>query len=485
MPHRVPYLTGDLELVKSRLQGILTCDEPTAAKLAKSDFPTEVLAVAKIFNEATESLHHKWGPAILGSVPPEAWVLGSHGEEEVRPTKDASLRLWSLEGSEQSKENFRIGQIRQQVFTELQVAMPASLQKHYRSMLSWVRDQSEAPLKLASGPLGSDTVFGHLIACLEKWMDMRLQETEKFWLQQHDWPISTSVPPKVIQELSREARDYLKGVLTRWFDKDSSAAKPIQNSLLALVSVNLSANRVLLEYAAKEARGLEAADLAIGILEKLNKRGITEVPVVMDNLSPDGARQMLKDVLTSWFGPGGSLIGLDSDFKRPMNHTDIDLAVRWSTELQEQYIVSRGQRGGLHEARENHGKSPHTFMFAMTLVGAFYNSAKTDNEFKGRSNSSYAVFPGRKLISKGATRTPPSHAAELLMQAYGQIFFGNSGWDIVADGVTAYAKTTSIKRAHIQQLIRFAIKDRTSSSVLKLSKHLDEMKDRPLSGIED
>lgn len=50
MPRNVSYDTNDLELVKSRLRGILTCDEKTAATLAKNTFSHEVLDVATIFN---------------------------------------------------------------------------------------------------------------------------------------------------------------------------------------------------------------------------------------------------------------------------------------------------------------------------------------------------------------------------------------------------------------------------------------------------
>jgi len=306
-------------------------------------------------------------------------------------------------------------------------------------------------------------------------MDRQLYASEQLWVQRHQWAKSQSVPAKVTRALSRQALDHFKKILSQWFEEDAAGQQSASDSLLALISANLSANRVLLEFAAKEARGREAAGLAIGILGQLNKLGITEVPVEMDNLCPRDAILQLKDGLTNWFGPKGRLVGPDSEFKRPMNHSDIDLAVRWSAQLQEMYIHTRGQRGGPEEARDNHGKSPHLFIFALTLVGAFYNSVKTDNEFKGKSNSSYAVFPGRKLISIGASHAPPPHAAELLMQAYGQIFFGNQDWDILASRVREHAETASIKRAHIEQLVRFATKGRPSSSLLGLSRRLTEI----------
>ncbi|PKA71066.1 hypothetical protein ATI02_4018 [Pseudomonas baetica] len=61
------------------------------------------------------------------------------------------------------------------------------------------------------------------------------------------------------------------------------------------------------------------------------------------------------------------------------------------------------------------------------------------------------------------------------MQAYGQIFFGNQDWDILASRVREHAETASIKRAHIEQLVRFATKGRPSSSLLGLSRRLTEI----------
>ncbi|MCU1754696.1 hypothetical protein [Pseudomonas helleri] len=478
MTKQIFYDTNDLELVKSRLQGILTISEVDAANLAKRTYQDEVLAVAKVFNRASETLHRKWTTSILGNVPPEAWEVGAHGEEQVIPTKESSLRLWSPETSESQKENSRIGHVRQQIFSELFESMLPYRRKLYGPMMRWIVYPSEAPVQLAESALGSDTFFGHVIALLERWHDLQLQEYEKAWLRRHQWPRDETIPSAQTQAMSCQALDHLKLVLAGWLEVEAKENRETPDSLLALISANLSANRVLIEFAALEARGREAAGLAIGIVEKLNSFGIAEIPACMF-LDPPGALLRLKALLTDWFGPRGLLIGPDSIFQRPMNHSDIDLTMKWSLQLQVDYIGSRGRRGGSEEALENHGKPMHLFIFALTLVGAYYGNAKTDNEFKGKSNSSYAVFPGRKLISKGVSEAPPPHAAALLKQAYGLIFFGNSGWNIAADGVRNYASVCSVKRSHIQQLVRFAIKNRPSSVLLELNQRLSEMKENP------
>lgn len=477
MSRQVLYDTNDLELVKSRLQVILTCDKKEAARLAKTTFRFETLIVSKIFSNASNALHHKWTSAILGSVPPEAWVEGGHGETHVKPSKEASLRLWSPEEANLHEENMIIGEVRKGVFNELLNAMPAAHKKQYKLMFSWINDPAKATLGLATSPFGSDTLFGHVLIYLEMWLDKQLEESEKLWLVKNTWPKDRCIPPQITRELSSKALEHCKKTLSMWFDEDSASAAKTPNNLLALISANLSANRVLLEFAAKEARGQEAADLAIGILKKLNNKGIIGIPPEIYELDILEAAHHLVYLLKTFFGPRGQFISKESDFKRPMNYSDIRNAVIRSLQLQENYIATRGRRGGPIEARKNHGQSHNLFVFCLTMIGAFYNNSKTDNEFKGKSNSSYAVFPARNNKFEEAENAITLHADELLKQAYGQIYYGNIGSNILADGVRDHAHTASIKRAHVQQLLSFAIKSRSSSVLLALGKRLYEKKE--------
>ncbi len=477
MSHYVFYSTNELEVVKSRLQVILSCEKKEVAKLVKSDFRQEVLTVAEIFSYATNALHHKWAAAILGSVPLDRWVEGIHGERHIEPSKEASLRLWSPELPKDLKENLIIGNVRKEIFNKLLNSMPAQTKKHYKDIFTWVNDPSEAPFELASGPLGSDTVFGSLLIFLEKWMDAQLQESEKLWLFNNDWPTDKCVPPEITRELSLQALEHCQHTLSTWLDEDTHELTSAPDSLLALISANLSANRALLEFAATDARGHEAASLAIDILNKLNRLGIIKIPSEIYNITLREAASTLLGVLKILFGHGGKLISPDSDFKRPMSNSDIYIAVKRSLQLQENYIATRGSRGGPIHARENHGKSHNLFIFCLTMIGAFYANSKTANEFKGKSNSSYAVFPARSIKAADTNDIIPIHADELLKQAYGQIYFGNIDNGILAAGVIDHAKTASIKRAHIQQLIFFTTKNRPSSCLLKLAKRFLETKE--------
>ncbi len=473
MTHRVLYLTSDLELLKKRLPEILTCSESSAAELAKQSYPEEVRPLASIFASAPELLHHKWASAILAQVPLSAWTRGAGDEAQIVLGKEASLRFLSHAPlPENATEELRQLLFRQTLFKTLLDRMPAATQRIYRPMLQWVAHDELGDLGLAIHPLGSDTSFGHNLVFFESLMDMQIKIYEKQWAESENWPQEESIPPQVTRKYSKAALNYVSNLVDRWLVEDTDEAEKAPDSLLALVSANLSTNRALLEFAALDSRGYEAAKMAIELLEGLNRQGITEVPIEFEGLSLDEGVKKLKEILTRWFAHSGSILGVDPFFSRPMNASDIDLVVSWSRQIQENYMGSRGSRDGLEAARANHGTSNHLFMFAIAVVGAFYSKTRTDHEFTGRSNSSYSVFPGRKLIAGGEREAPPTHANQLLMQAYGQIYFANSGWGLYADRLPLYFETASIKRAHLQQLLHHVVKGRKSSQLLVLNKRL-------------
>ncbi|WKL67439.1 hypothetical protein Q1Z72_01850 [Pseudomonas qingdaonensis] len=478
MTHRVPYLTSDLEQLKKRLPGILTCTEDVAAELAKKQYPEEVRPLADILAQAPDRLHHKWASAILAQVPLSAWGRRTGGEAQIEPSKKASLRFLACGPlPDNATDELKQLAFRQTFFELLLERMPAALQRIYRPMIQWVAHDELGDPGLTRHPLSSDTGFGHNLVVFESMMDMQIHAYERQWAESVNWSSEKSIPAHVTRECSQAALNHLSKIVEKWFAEDADEAENTPDSLLALVSANLSANRILLEFAGLESRGFEAANMAIELLEGLNRQGITEVPIEIEGLSLDEGVEKLKEIFTRWFGHGGAMLGVDPFFRRPMNASDIDLVASWSLQLQESFIGIRGRRGGQEAAKAIHGTSNHLFIFGIAIVGAFYSSTKTDHEFTGNSNPSYSVFPGRKLISSGEREAPPTHANHLLMQAYGQIYFANSGWDLYADRIPIYFESASIKRAHIQQLLHYAIKDRAPSQLLMLNKRLQRLID--------
>ena len=476
MSHRVEVTTTDLEILKEKLSGILTLDSSTASKLVRNKYPNEALTILSAFNRAGELLQSRqWTGPILAQVFPQYWGINADGELHVLPTPDASLRYLAIQPLDETALNeLRQIKFREEFFKLLLSSMNSSLQRQYQPALRWLPYHQAADDGLRGQPLASDIAFGYDLDFLEKQMDAHEHSLEEKWLRNHAWPRSESLPANVIRENSKQALEHIKGIIEGWLP---ATAQKTPDSLIARAMFNLSANRALLEYAGLDARGEEAAGVVVNMLSDLNDLGIDEVPQVMEGLSPQQGQAMLRELLQAWFGSDGSVLSSGGIFGRAMVSSEIDLVVQWSVQVQDSYIAGRGHRGGPEEARKNHGTSNHLFIFALGVVAAFYTKAKVPQEFKGKKTPNHSLFPSRNAIASGESKHPSTHALKVLEQAYGLMYFGNSGWNLFASGVATRAKTNSLRRVHLQQLVYFAVKGRSSSQLLLISCGIDKWRE--------
>lgn len=473
--YRADYPTPELELVKNKLPDILTMEPDGISNWVRTKYSAEILPLAEVFNLAASELHHKWQTAVLAQVPLSAWVSGPGDVLHIRPSSVASMRYLSHE-SQHARHELQQVRTRQELLKQLLEKMPPLYQIAYRPMLRWVEYDKLGDPSVARYPLSSDSAFGYNLLVLENLMDKTLHDYEKNWCRENNWPENESVPNEVVRKYSLDALQHLESKVQEWCE-DSASLNNVPESLLAIISANLSVNRALLELAAIEARGMEAMGMNEQFLRELNRQEVLEVPREIDDCGPEECDLYLQEVLTSWFGHGGSMLQSGSFFQRPMNGSDINMVVLWSRQLQQMYILERGGRGGPETARRIHGGPGNRFIFAMVMAGAFYCNASTAYEFTGHSNPTYAVFPDRGKVASGHRQTPPTHAANFFMQAYGQVFFANSGWDLRFERVREYAETASIKRSCEQLLLHFAVKNRTSRELLALHRHLQRLRE--------
>lgn len=473
---RAPYQTFEHDIVKSKLPDILTMRPDAVLDLVRKH-QCEVQPLAEVFNAASEK-HHKWQAAVLAQVPVISWVSGPGDEIHIQPSSVASMRFLSREspGKDALDRNVlkKVMMTRQKLLEDLLGKMSSPCKSAYQPMLRWVAYDKLGDHSVARFPLSSDSAFGYNLLLLENLMGEQLRIYEEKWRKENNWLENESTPSSVTRECSRWALQHLDKLVQRWC-KDEVSIGGVPENLLARVSANLSANRALLELAAAEACGMEVACMNENFLRKLNQQGVLEVPDVMNDCAPDECELLLRKLLTCWFGHGGSMLHSDF-FKRPMNNSDIEITLLWSQQLQQTYLQERGGLGGPESARRAHGGSRNRFMFVMAVVAAFHCNARISQEFTGHKNSTYAVFPDRTEAKSGNRRTLPTHAAHFLMQAYGQMFFANSGWDLHADRIREYVETSSIKRSHLQQLLHIAVKHRTSRELLALHKHLQQLR---------
>jgi len=463
------YDSADLDLIKNKLVDILTRTRSEVAVLAQQH-RAEIRPLAEVLRSAKD-IHHKWSAVVLAQVPESAWGIGPGGEEQVIPSAAASMRFLSnrLLGAKSEDARKHI-EARTTLLANLLEEMPEPRYRQaYRDMLA-VKSYGEAwnpnDPRL---PLSSDSAFGHSLHNLEKLMDSGLVFFEQTWRQEKDWPESQSTPREISRHYSKEALAQVCNHVAQWCQMDDGL-DDAPESLMALVGANLSVNRALLELAAKEARGWETAQMNEQFLQQLNDLGITEVPDISDD--PEAGEHALEEILKTWFGHGGSKL---KPGQRHMVDSDIRITLDWSRQLQQDYMDERGRKNLDPELVERaHGGGSNRFIFALAIVGAFCCNTRIAYEFTGHSNSTYAVFPDRGQVAEGYRVSPPRHAKEFLMQAYGQIFYANDGWELRPDRIREYAVTASVKRSHLQQLLRFAVKGRSSKALMALHRQLDE-----------
>lgn len=477
MPPRALYRTDQLEIVKRKLPGILTSTVKEVACLAKHFHPDEVGRLATILAEAPTRLHHKWLAQIMGSVPIKAWVTGPDDELYVSAPKEASMRFLSerLPLRERTKRE-QLEAFRTELFQNILSNMTPLKRRFHEPMLALASPEELKPFFPGWTQPPAETNFGLELLHLEALHDAMASYEEQKWAEENAHPTSLTLPNEIIRKCSEIALVCWLNHLEHWIREDALEAEKAPNSMLGLVSANLSANRAILEYSALDDRGVEAAKLTEGFLQALNDKGITEVPLEMDWLAPEPSLSVLKDLLQGWFSHAGSLIEPAGFFNRSMTDSDINIVVTWAPLVQKSYIRSQASNRPFTEVMATHGNSNNLFVFALALVGAFYQNARTSREFTGRSNPFYSVFPGRALHKSKRVIHPPTHALNVLIQTYGLIFFANSDWDLFPDRVIARAETKRIKKAHVQQLLCFVTKGRSSAELVLLHRRLRDLR---------
>jgi hypothetical protein len=477
------YTQADLESAKRNLSDILTVTPQEAGSLLRGH-PNEVTQLARTFTSAKELLHQNWAEVLLAKVPLSAWDEPSEYAFRVAPTKAASMRFLSRDTSLNESAKLLLDR-RSALHGDLLEQMPAPMRLVYRPMLEWVEVPTDWQ-KFGELPLSHDTRFGIMLVVIEGLLRDQSHIYEQKFRDESQLPPTVPTPIAVCLKASESASQAVAAQIEQLCLTESDVSETIKESLLARTSANISVNRALLEYAAKDARGMEATEMCLPFLKRLNYHGLLEVPRELDD-AIDGGASKTREWLTRMFAFGGLLAPVDDYFKRHMTESDIEMIVSWSAQLQETYITSRGlggdwaHRGGLDEAlkasRNEHGTPGHRFIFSLAMAAAFYETAQTAREFTGHSKPKYSVFPDRGDTAKGLRGTPPAHAGELLMQAYGQMYYANDGWELRADKLEAYSKMRSAKRSHIQQLLYFAVKNRSSRQLYALFQHLRPMPD--------
>ncbi|WP_213227237.1 hypothetical protein [Caballeronia sp. NK8] len=436
--------------------------------------------------DSKEKVNREWLAVVQCDVSLSAWVDDDDCISRIDPSRGASMRFLSTDspGEDEAAANAYL-ESRQRLLEGLL----AEIDDHqtrtaYAGMLKWLSYIESGNPHTAHFPLSSDTAFGYNLLILDQMLSDAVREGEQEWRKNNPLPDDVATPGEVTVRCSHAALQSI----CHWLDQERESDKRIASaptSLIAVTSANVSANKCLLEFAAKDARGLEAEAMCVEIVQQLNRKGITEVPLVERSDSLESEHRF-RELLTAWFGYHGTMIEKDGFFKRHMTDTDVIAISIWAKELQKRYIRGRGSNGPNGVPQAAHGGQLNHFIFALTMVGAFYCKTRTAREFAVHSNATYAVFPSKRdMKSKGLTSKDsptaeprvriPEHAAQVLSQSYGLMFFSVHDWHLNDRHIRDAAKTARIKRAHHQHLLEYAVKGRSSAELLSLHNTLDSL----------
>lgn len=469
----------EIKRILPRVEAVLSVEENRKGELRswirQRKFEDDLASFYAVSESASYKLNAQWMKAILAALPDKYWSMSEDGIPQLNQTGSvASLRLLSTAWDGKEKQESVLHQAaRKEVMQSLLDHIPEADRGAYRDMLSWVdatgSEENEVP---------GDTSFGLALLELERMMEGMVAEQDLFWRRQNTFDDSQTTPVDVREKFSAIALRQTFYFMARCWEYGKNTHK-LPDSLLALLSANMSCNKVVLEYAALNYRGREALEMTVSFLRELNAQGIWEVPRTFDDLSPSECDAAIFTTFQTWFGHKGAFIGPDTSFAKHMTNSDIQVLVDLSRQLQDDYIATRGlcPISAKSQTQEVHGGSCNRFIFALVLAAAFYDRARTDQEFVLGKNSSYAVFPDRQSIKKGDLLT--IHAKDALLKAYGLVFFGNRGWNLVPDEIEQYARGTETRRLHNQVAILCAVKGRTSAELTGLYENLKQLPVNP------
>lgn len=474
----------EIKRILPRIEAILSVEEDRKGELRswirRRKFADDLASFYAISESATYKLNAQWMKAILAALPDKFYSVNREGIPQLDQTGSAaSLRLLSTVWDDRERQESVLHQAaRKEVMQALFNGIPEADRGAYRGMLSWA-DSTELEKREVPG----DTHFGLALFELERLMEGMVAQQELQWRRHSTLDDSQTTPVDVREKFSAIALRQTIYFIERCWEYGSTTYK-MPDSLLALLSANMSCNKAVLEYAAMNYRGREALQMTVSFLRELNARGVHAVPQAFNDLSSAECDIAIFTTFKTWFGQKGDFIRLGTSFAKHMTDSDIQVLVETSRQLQDEYIGTRGAPPIplSNHAQKVHGSSCNRFIFALVLAAAFYSKSRTDQEFVIGKNASYAVFPDRKSIKQGNLITV--HAKDALLKAYGLVFFGNRGWNLSPDGIEQYAQSAENRRLHNQVAILCAIKGRSPEELMGLYENLRELPINPKSVIE-
>lgn len=492
-----PYSRHDREVVLSHLADVLSIDQTQASDLIDR-YADEIPALARVLLGAGTDNGRQWPSAILAKIPRNFCSIGDYSCVISKQAGGGRSSLKFLA----STDNVDVEDVKNspsahaETYRAIHRGLYAEYGRRYKVsgredasigelLMSWFDAENAVNKEFSRHPWSSDTNLGQVLFFLENGLEWNVKVQFSDYKEFKNGGFNIASPRSVEFATYKVELDRYFGIFDSAVFKlnlsnlNSDAlgihddwglyelAKEIDeipDSLLLLFGVHLSVNKALNEAVTQNEIHHSAFEMVNAFVGALNEVGITEAPEHILEHSFEDCEEALRDLILDWFGPRGTLLGRHSYFKKPLFESDIDNVLRWTMPLRDAYVNGRGafefgEPGRILQAAKSMPcfYSFHRFLLVVVLISAYYGGVSVDHEIMGAKNRGKAVFPAR-----GTQRSGPSvHVEELLLAAFGQIFYSNSSFSLIAEDIFSYAEhRKNIRELKMLLFWRF-VKDRS------------------------
>ncbi|WP_404417227.1 hypothetical protein LG277_05480 [Vreelandella aquamarina] len=480
MEQRKPYTIDDYALVKRKLLDILTCNRFYSSNIIKSSDENEIRNLAVIFEEMPDFINNNWLSAIVGKLPVSSWKFDCEIGLEVNAEKDSSLRLQAnMQATNYGlKENNDL-YAREVIFKRLADRIRGAwCRRTYSDTIGWQNEPFAHDIAGSFFSGKGDTGFFSNLLKLQYAFDYCIYSKKELLCAGYDNGSYDDCNYTDSKKIPILALNKITFILDSWFGEYLYDAK-YPESVLALVSMNLSANRLIIELSEYEELSKHAFEVGCEVVRGLGsfkwmhfyaeKGGIGSVTRL---------KEILKKNLTALFGKDGSLVNSKEYFDRVMQPSEIEIVANWSHDiLKDLKLNSWFDLSNLRHLSMQNNKMQTMFLISLCIAGAFYSKSKVKHEFFGNSTPYYSVFPGRiNMANSNGVFIPRPHALNFILLVYKEVVSLINDDSLSLNELENNRAYNSLRRGLSQQLISFAVKNRTSGELKYLDKKLSALK---------
>lgn len=476
---------------------ILTITQDEAKKwIAKYEKDAETIYNILVARQGVEDLlSRKWRQTVIALLPLDCWVpidpsAPEHSPYLVEGAKTPPATLWHsrvaevMNDFEKTKQENKTNTARQAeadrkvIMEELTAALSEEQRKQFSLLVSWYGDGS---LESSRQAFAQDVLAIHsgrqdinlwvLMDIFEECISIFRQPIEKGFRKSLKSADDEPTNPRLIGAMEALATQEGYQLISETLKEVGGEFPNTENKpghLLLTVLCNLAANRLLLERYRLLELGKIGAELNVSLLKTLAQCDIHKAPLLGNESFENG----LREVLTQIFGPEtkwSKTIGC----KKGLKGVELDNVIYLGEKTFNEYFRTRGR------ASAQHSGSLEKFLSVLALAACWYKRENSLPNINNPSSRALSTFPVNSTAGKNWE--PTAEHMELYKIMFGQLLYGNTGFEINPDSVAIYSKSFRERHACMQDFLFHNFKKNPPHILLTLASCSDEKFKRLIS----